>query len=275
MTSGDVTEEKNVYEENDAERNYVSSLYTKAKDTWMLTSLDTTFYEADSITGYTTYYGYDEFDNWRLLEKDYVSKTMDFKQANSIPVPPSDFRIEALLNLSKTAASEDLVSYKLTWKDNSNNEDGFKIYQKVADSEDTPALIATVGVNETTYTDYLLDASTVYEYSVIAFNEMDNNTGETKLSLPSTARTDVTVDVKDEMLFSQISVAPNPVVSGSQIKIMGDVEGFEFNITDTKGQILSSGIVQNNSIQNEFSKGLYFLKLSNNNNVKVCKFEVK
>jgi hypothetical protein len=61
----------------------------------------------------------------------------------------------------------------LTWTDNSNNEDGFKIYRGLSPS--TLSLIATVGPNVTIYTDTALARKTTYYYKVCAYNAYGEN----------------------------------------------------------------------------------------------------
>lgn len=72
----------------------------------------------------------------------------------------------------------------LTWKDNSNNEDGFKI-ERMTGTDGSWAEVGTVAANIKTYTDSLAD-SQQYCYRVLAFN----NSG---LSGPSNTACDPTV----------------------------------------------------------------------------------
>jgi len=57
---------------------------------------------------------------------------------------------------------------RLTWIDNSNNEDGFRIERKAKNGEYSQ--IATAGIDETTYDDNLVNPATMYTYRVKAFN---------------------------------------------------------------------------------------------------------
>jgi len=68
-----------------------------------------------------------------------------------------------------TLAQESGNQIKLTWKDNANNETGFKI-ERAADREEVYQLIGTVGANTTTYTDNNAPSGTRYEYRVYAYN---------------------------------------------------------------------------------------------------------
>ncbi len=77
----------------------------------------------------------------------------------SAPAPPNV--------LTATAASNTRID--LTWIDNSNNEDGFKIEIKAGPSG-TYTEIATAGANATAYSSIGLEANTQYYYRVRAFN---------------------------------------------------------------------------------------------------------
>jgi hypothetical protein len=62
---------------------------------------------------------------------------------------------------------------RLTWTDNSNNEDGFKIYRGLTSS--SLSLIATVAANTTRYTNTGLASQTTYYYKVCAYNTYGEN----------------------------------------------------------------------------------------------------
>lgn len=81
------------------------------------------------------------------------------------PVPPN-----APYNLTAVAISQSVVN--LQWMDNSDNEEGFMIYR---DNN----VIATVGINVTTYQDTGLEPATTYQYAVKAYNQA----GESEASL--------------------------------------------------------------------------------------------
>ena len=76
---------------------------------------------------------------------------------------------------------------QLTWADNSNNEDGFKIERKTGTSG-TFSLIATVGINVTSYTDTNLTDGATYCYRLLAFNSAGNsaNSAEACATVKST-----------------------------------------------------------------------------------------
>ncbi len=66
------------------------------------------------------------------------------------------------------------VQLRLSWADNSTNEDGFRIERKVG-TTGTFSVIATVGPNVTSYTDASLVSGTTYCYRVNAFNGAGNS----------------------------------------------------------------------------------------------------
>ncbi len=77
------------------------------------------------------------------------------------------------LALATPTKSEAGYEYTLTWQDNSDNEDGFKIERKSGPT-DTFGEIATVGANVTTYTDNVADGQQRC-YRVRAFNAAGNS----------------------------------------------------------------------------------------------------
>jgi hypothetical protein len=79
------------------------------------------------------------------------------------PNPPSDL----------VAAAISATEVRLTWTDNSSNELGFRIERSLdgfAFNE-----IATVGSNETTFSDLAVVANTTYFYRVLSFNNFGNS----------------------------------------------------------------------------------------------------
>ena len=79
----------------------------------------------------------------------------------------------SLLSAKATSSS----SIVLTWKDNSNNEDGFKIQRKEGecDSTNSWSQIVTKEANITTHTNTGLTPNTAYSYRVRAYNTGGNS----------------------------------------------------------------------------------------------------
>ena len=100
---------------------------------------------------------------------------------------------------------------KLTWDDESDNEDGFKIERKKSGGSYTQ--IATVGKNVTSYTNKGLEAGTRYYYRVMAYNKEGNS----PYSNEASAVTDEDVPEAPEDLEA-VSI------SSSEIKLTWDDE---------------------------------------------------
>ncbi len=104
----------------------------------------------------TTYYY--EVRAYNEVGESKPSSVVEVRTCQEVPLAPSNLRI--------TLVSTDTVG--ITWRDNSDNEEGFKIYRKESNTF-TP--IASVTKNATTYVDERLKSDTVYVYKVAAYNE--------------------------------------------------------------------------------------------------------
>jgi len=85
--------------------------------------------------------------------------TINFQTTNIVPDAPTNMR--ALYVTSHSAT--------LKWDDNSDNEEGFKIYQN-------GELIATVGTNTTHYNLVNLEPRTAYSYAIKSYNNIGKST---------------------------------------------------------------------------------------------------
>ncbi len=83
-----------------------------------------------------------------------------------VATPPADPS-----SLSATAISDSQID--LSWADNSDNEDGFRIERSSGGG--SFALVATVGANATSYSNSGLTADTTYSYRVMAFSNTDGD----------------------------------------------------------------------------------------------------
>ena len=95
--------------------------------------------------------------------------TVQSDEISVITIPNSP----SLLSAKATSSS----SIVLTWKDNSNNEDGFKIQRKEGecDSTNSWSQIVTKEANITTHTNTGLTPNTAYSYRVRAYNTGGNS----------------------------------------------------------------------------------------------------
>jgi hypothetical protein len=120
----------------------------------------------------------------------------------SLPLPPSSLT-------TKATSSSSII---LGWKDNSNNEEGFKIYRKegACDSSNSWSLIATKGANVKTHTNTGLTANTIYSYQVRAYNAAGNSS----YSNCASSRTALSGTPKAPTNLNATSI------SGSQIKLL-------------------------------------------------------
>ncbi len=94
---------------------------------------------------------------------------------NVTPPPPA-----APSNMFVGVVWPGVTEITITWTDNSNNEDGFKVERQNGNSGWIQ--IATVGANVTTYTDTGLSLDTQYCYRVRAYNAAGGNSAYASLS---------------------------------------------------------------------------------------------
>lgn len=93
--------------------------------------------------------------------------------AATLNVPPPPATPAAPSNLTATAVSRSQIN--LTWTDNANNEDGFKIERCKGATCTNFAQIAQVGPNVTSFSNTGLSRNTTYQYRVRAYNANGNS----------------------------------------------------------------------------------------------------
>jgi hypothetical protein len=86
-------------------------------------------------------------------------------------------------NLFATSISNSQIN--LTWVDNSDSEDGFKIERKVAGG--TYFEIKTLSANTTSYSDTGLNSNTTYYYRIRAYNSYGNSSYSNEVSVSTTS----------------------------------------------------------------------------------------
>ncbi|GEM_PF-3420218 len=88
-----------------------------------------------------------------------LSSCEEDQQAPKVPAAPTKLKATALSS----------TEIRVTWKDNSSNEDGFRVERALFDSL-SYTTIGTVAANETLFSDISLAPMTRYAYRVFAFN---------------------------------------------------------------------------------------------------------
>jgi len=121
---------------------------------------DTESYSDTSVSAETTYY-------YRVKATNSFGDSAYSNEAN-ITVPVCGSVPSAPTGLSATAVSSSEIS--LTWTDNSDNEDGFKIERKEAG--ETYSVLVTVGTGVTSYNNIFLLSNTTYYYRVRAYSSL-------------------------------------------------------------------------------------------------------
>jgi hypothetical protein len=114
-----------------------------------------------------------------LRENGAIADYFRIVKGTVVPVPPS-----APTSLAATTFSSSQIN--LSWTDNSNNENGFKVEQSTDGTTFTQ--IAMLGSNTVSFSVTGLSASTTYHYRVVSFNDAGNsafsNTASATTSAP-------------------------------------------------------------------------------------------
>lgn len=130
------------------------------------TVANVTSYTNSGLTAGTTYY-------YRVYAYNTAGESSGYASDNAA-TPPITSTPNSPSNLVLTVVSNNQID--LEWVDNSNNEDGFRIYRS-SSSSIKGALLNTVAPNDTTYSNFGLSAGTTYHYRVYAYNSAGESTG--------------------------------------------------------------------------------------------------
>ncbi len=112
-----------------------------------------------------SFIGADEFTTWETMAQNVVMygflSSVGESVSDNIPNPPSELKLTPLPD----------GTIKLTWNDNSSNEEGFKIQRK-AGSNGSYVQIATVAAGTTSFSDGSISDTTSYFYRIRAYNAL-------------------------------------------------------------------------------------------------------
>jgi len=133
-----------------------------------IADVSSTKYTNTDLEHATTYYY--EVTAYNEVGESKPSNVASTTTKQEIPFNPSD--------LVMTSVSTNTISLK--WKDNSNNEEGFKIYRSTDSTKFIQ--IATPTKNTTTYTDEGLKSDITYYYKVSAYNSAGESTTSNEAS---------------------------------------------------------------------------------------------
>ena len=158
---------------SDNEEHFVVERAKKGGTYSILATLDpdTTEYTDSTVEGGKIYY-------YRVKAVNGAGDSEYSNEAN-VSVPECETVPNAPTNLSGTAVSSSEID--LTWNDNSDNEDGFKIERK--EEGGTYSEVASLPENTTIYKDTGLSADTTYYYRVKAFNSKGESNYSNEISI--------------------------------------------------------------------------------------------
>jgi alpha-tubulin suppressor-like RCC1 family protein len=243
---------------NDNANNETGFLIKRSLDNVTYVNLTTlssnaTSFVDNGLTENTTYYykvrAFNASGNSAFSNVDNAT-TFDNGQ-NQVPDAPT--------NLVATTMTSHKI--KLTWTDNSDNEDGF--YVKRSLDGVTFVRIDTLLANVEVYNDLGLDPNTTYYYQIRAFNE---NGGAPLSNIDSATTFESQAGIFDVSNI-QFNVYPNPTKDYFTIGLE-NFENTNAEITSIKGEIIQTFTLNSNKTivkTDKFNAGIYILKLENEN----------
>ena len=185
---------------------------------------------------------------------------LDLSTEYEKPVAPSD--------LSVVSVSHDAI--EISWSDNSDVEESF-VLERSDETDGSYETVATLEANSTSYNDENLTEETTYFYRVYALNGdvASDNSGSVSVTtneIPLSA---------DELIGEMIY--PNPVGDQFNLELGQSGKWSHLKIYDVRGELLYQQSIGALDVTKEItvknlSKGMYFLRLENNQERKFFRF---
>lgn len=172
-------------------------------------------------------------------------------------------------NLTLSSQKNILAKMILSWTDNSNNEDGFRIY--ISTDNTTFSEIGTTAANVNSYIDSTGAASTLYYYRVTAYNSAGSSTFSNTTSGTTTGINEISEN-------NEMSLYPNPTTGRLAVSLTsGNIGTIEiYNLIGEK--VYEKNFNQQKPAEIDISNspcGIYFLKISNGTKVYTSKIVVQ
>ena len=196
-----------------------------------------------------TYYGLnsvfftDSLHGWIAGNNGEIMKTSN--GGLSIPLAPTNLTLSSQKNI--------LSKMLLSWTDNSNNEDGFRIYRSTDGVNFYE--IGTTAANINSYIDSTGAASTLYYYQVTAYNSAGSSTFSNTISGTTTN------GINDITQNNAVSIYPNPNNGKFIIEPKNNNRLTNIEVYNSLGE----KVLQQNANEIELSaspKGIYIVKIS-------------
>jgi hypothetical protein len=167
------------------------------------------------------------------------------------------------------------LTARLTWQDNADNEDGYVIYRGLS-SVNEPEILTPDGLapNTEEYFDTELESETTYYYWVRAYQQPDivADVGPFEIST-----TDIVTSINDLEETEGLRLYPIPAGKVLNLEMADETIGeVEISLLNQMGQVVSTQKLnkRSKSLESSFdmsglSKGVYFLRITQSDQVKV------
>ncbi|UII21158.1 RHS repeat-associated core domain-containing protein [Fulvivirga ligni] len=175
-----------------------------------------------------------------------------FGYINVIEIIESSVSINAPTNLLASLSGVNTVI--LSWDDNSNNETGFTVERRVMGSGSFTVI--DIGAGATSYTDAGLSYSTSYEYRIKAYNNDNESTTTSLVSIQTEADPNQAPGEVEAVYLIDLG-SPNTLTAGNWNNVSGEQEAGIAIAGLISDQGVSSGInfVINSAADHEYGDG--------------------